>query len=444
MFFMDGYTETRVIFRTGKLARQSDMEDRYSKGCVFMKGRSTVLLRTFFPELDGNRVGVVYEKLRENLQKKGFGQEIHLAGSAYLLSLAATARQAGALPEDRSAGEFYRMMLQGEAFCFPFVREDAFRAYFRRQVPVACPACCWNLLDEFSPEEFAACVFLDREQAPGKVARELFVHELAMQLLEICSGERVADLSCCAGDFLLSAGTREEALRLHGIEKSPELAGITALRVKIILAREKAGKIPIGLPSEFFLDWNSASCFFGEDKFSEEHKVVYDKVFAAYPCGVKVSDMEQDCSYVRYLREADPVFLRGTSAVWCYNRLLKELLAPGGKAVGLIRRSDLEENGDSRVRRYFLSQGYVEAVVDIPLEIGEERFVLMVFSHGNKAVRFIDAATDFRESANRNRLAEDIRRGLDGGFPVRDIPVEEILAMKDCVLVQELPVPEMA
>ena len=85
---------------------------------------------------------------------------------------------------------------------------------------------------------------------------------------------------------------------------------------------------------------------------------------------------------------------RSRNADWAYCQLIVDSLTVDGRAVAILTPSALYNMVDRRVREHFVENGLIEAVVALPkgLFIGTGiPTELVVFSHGNESVRFVDA-----------------------------------------------------
>ena len=66
-----------------------------------------------------------------------------------------------------------------------------------------------------------------------------------------------------------------------------------------------------------------------------------------------------------------------------------------GKAISLVESKILYDNENIKIRKYFIENGYIEAIILLPenMMIGlNDSLVFIVFSKGNKKIRFVDAS----------------------------------------------------
>ena len=87
------------------------------------------------------------------------------------------------------------------------------------------------------------------------------------------------------------------------------------------------------------------------------------------------------------------------------------------KSVMLINGGPLYSDINLDVRKYLVNNGYIESVIALPsnlLPYTSVPIYMIVFSKGNKEVKFVDATKEFTESTYRNTLdKQNINRILD-------------------------------
>ena len=86
--------------------------------------------------------------------------------------------------------------------------------------------------------------------------------------------------------------------------------------------------------------------------------------------------------------------VKNASLEWLMNILSINQLKDDGKAVCLVERNILFDIENADIRKYFIENGYIESIIFLPKNIlipYPSTLVLIVFSKGNKKIRFIDA-----------------------------------------------------
>ena len=80
-----------------------------------------------------------------------------------------------------------------------------------------------------------------------------------------------------------------------------------------------------------------------------------------------------------------------------------------GKAVAVMPCGSLFKETDAEIRRYFVERGLVEAVVTLPdklFSLAGITTAIIILSHGNDSVRFVDASDIFLKGRRNNTLRE--------------------------------------
>lgn len=202
--------------------------------------------------------------------------------------------------------------------------------------------------------------------------------KLAMRILDIKSGDNVADLCCGRGDFITTASIGTPRASYTGVELNYKNLAIAEMRSDIL---GRVFSLHIGTP----FSW-----------YSSNPTGQFNKIFSLHPFGVKAighSDME-------IIRESMSAKMncnaRNISSDWFYTEAICNLLAEGGKAVTVMSDASTWSQRDQMIRRYYAENGLVEAVISLPERMLYGTFkktTLLVLSSGNEKIRFIDASS---------------------------------------------------
>ena len=87
--------------------------------------------------------------------------------------------------------------------------------------------------------------------------------------------------------------------------------------------------------------------------------------------------------------------IENASLEWLHYIELMKNLKDEGKAISLVESKILYDNENIKIRKYFIENGYIEAIILLPknMMIGlNDSLVFIVFSKGNKKIRFVDAS----------------------------------------------------
>lgn len=250
------------------------------------------------------------------------------------------------------------------------------------------------LLARYTPEVFAATVFapsndipsLDEDSTPDSVVR------LAKKLLGCGAGEKVADIGCGTGAFLVSAALDEPDGVFTGYEINALSHAVAQIRAELLHA-----KIDIKLQDVF--DAIGDGSIVGS----------YDKVFSNYPFGLKLRNLGAGTEYLKRLSDDFPGLSKATSSDWVFNSLLCDLLADGGRAVGIMTNGSTWNSIDTPMRKHFVERGMIEAVISLPAKLFSYTNIatsLIILSHGNKDVRLVDATGICRQGRRNNEFSD--------------------------------------
>ena len=243
------------------------------------------------------------------------------------------------------------------------------------------------------------------------------IRNLAHAILGIRDGERVADLGCGRGDFLISAAESASGLHLFGIDTSIPCAVLTAIRFDLL---DTDGVVELG------------------DMLEAEIPSKFDKVFSNFPFGMRPTFMRGKGEYYESMRFGREGIGRPTSADWLFNKLAYDSLAEGGKAVTIMTNGAAFNGGDLQARRYFIKNGMVEAVVALPSNLFpgiSMSTVLIVLGKNDGPIRMVDAS-DLSISGRRwdtlgkDEIAEILNRLANDGDSSRLVSAEELATTK--------------
>ncbi len=213
---------------------------------------------------------------------------------------------------------------------------------------------------------------------------------LANKVLNIQNKEKVADIGCGNGAFLIEAWKSEDKAYYYGCEKEPPYANCSNIRTSFL-----KGNFEIQFEDAFNLPKDVSKRF--------------DKIFSNYPFKVPVRNLQEGKDYLESLEARIPSISKGTSSDWIYNALLCDLLTENGKAVGIMTNGSTWNNTDKAIRQYFIENGLVEAIISLPAKLFDETSIptsMIIMSKGNKSVKLVDATDLFEAERRVNKLSE--------------------------------------
>lgn len=251
------------------------------------------------------------------------------------------------------------------------------------------------LLERHTAEDFAQTVCYpsngmnkDASNTPDSILR------LAKKILCIEKDDRVANICCGNGKFMVAAATDCPAAQYYGYDIRAEDCAVAQSRVDVLGIH---GKIEI--------------C----DAFSlaeETKKQSFNKVFSNYPLGLTKRKLGKGAEYLAQLTDKYPGLSKATSSDWVFNALLCECLSADGKAIGIMTNGSTWNSIDKPVRQYFVEKKLIECVIALPEKLFPSTpmaTTMIIFSHSNESVRMIDASRICQKGRRQNEFrAEDI------------------------------------
>lgn len=215
---------------------------------------------------------------------------------------------------------------------------------------------------------------------------------LASEILSVKSGERVADYCCGTGTF---------AKRIRKTVPDAEVTGYEIDQDSVIVETIRNDLYSDGIT------------IIGTDVFSlvtgDHEKPVYDKIFANYPLGQRIRELDLGKEYLDYLANRIPSMSKATSSDWLYNMLMIDTLSPKGKAIGIMTNGGTWNMIDAPIRKYFVENGLIECVIALPARLFNATNIattMIVFSHSNKVVRLVNASEQYTAGRRVNELSE--------------------------------------
>lgn len=256
-----------------------------------------------------------------------------------------------------------------------------------------------KLLTLFAPDIFAATVFLpltNLERTDGFATPESII-DLALNILNCQSGDQVADIGCGTGTFMINTHIEVPGAEFTGYEINHERYLITLMRSRLL-----GENITVHLQDAFSLFDNSMEM------------PRFDKIFANLPFGMRFFNFGNGGKYLIELKKKYPEISKPMLSQWVLNALLCDLLKEGGKAVNIITNGATYNGFDLTMRKFFVESGLIECVITLPTRIfigSNINTSMIVFSHGNKGLRLVDASGIYRRGRRQNEFStEDINK----------------------------------
>lgn len=212
---------------------------------------------------------------------------------------------------------------------------------------------------------------------------------LALRLLDIKEGERVADFGSGVGDFISVAVKKNINSSFYGIELNSYSYEISKIRSELFMHN-----------AEFELG----------DMLEIPKTRKFEKIFSNYPFGMRLASLQTETVYIADLYGRMPEIQKATSSDWVFNSLIIDHLSESGKAVAIMTNGSTWNSTDQKIREYFVRKGYVEAVIALPQKLFDFTSIpttMIVLSKGNDSVKMIDATTICEQGRRQNTISNE-------------------------------------
>ena len=244
--------------------------------------------------------------------------------------------------------------------------------------------------------------------------------KLSFKLLDIKDNDYVLNFYSELGNFAIESFLNSPSINIRGIEDFFLTRNISILKASLISDNIKFSDITPNYFEEVESeDIEIDSCievFRIKPAFEYSPKQKVDKIFSNLALisnyffnSLYISEFYQYNKrgkeevteiYKRYLcndLKISNEIVENASLEWLsYIKIVEEQLKDEGKALSLVESEILYDyNNNEKIREYFIKKGYIEAIILLPEKIMFDvnaSLALIVFSKGNKKIRFVDAS----------------------------------------------------
>ncbi|PHI09016.1 N-6 DNA methylase [Fusobacterium polymorphum] len=282
-----------------------------------------------------------------------------------------------------------------------------------------------DLMNRFNEDELLAFIlfafdfnyYLKKEKKILMSPLPNSLSKLSFKLLDIKDNDYVLNFYSELGNFAIESFLNSPSINIRGIEDFFVTRNISILRASLISDNIKFSDITPNYFEEVeFEDIEIDSCievFRIKPAFEYSPKQKVDKIFSNLALisnyffnSLYISEFYQYNKrgkeevteiYKRYLCNVSNEIVENASLEWLsYIKIVEEQLKDEGKALSLVESEILYDyNNNQKIREYFIKKGYIEAIILLPENIMFDinaSLALIVFSKGNKKIRFVDAS----------------------------------------------------
>ena len=262
-----------------------------------------------------------------------------------------------------------------------------------------------NIIKEFTDiEDISLVEFVDLisivSESLGKMTGEfttpITLMQLGLKILNINEEDIFLDYGSGTGSTLLSAS--KYTSNISGVEINPESYMIS--RILLDLYDVSSNNIINKNVNDIDISISKAN-----------------KIFINMPLSMRMpKEQLQNVVESKFKDDLLKNILNARDITWLYPLDVIEN-TNFEKSVMLINGGPLYSDINLDVRKYLVNNGYIESVIALPsnlLPYTSVPIYMIVFSKGNKEVKFVDATKEFTESTYRNTLdKQNINRILD-------------------------------
>lgn len=143
---------------------------------------------------------------------------------------------------------------------------------------------------------------------------------------------------------------------------------------------------------------------FGEEELCEKHSLIisdyllsdrpYTRMESSFVCGDKIIPFDTD----------------NLSYEWKIHSQMMSILSGEGKAAAVTTAGAVSNKNEEYIRRYFIENGFVNTVIALPPKLfgyTPIRSFMILFSFGNRKIKFIDSGNAFTAGRRTNTLSSE-------------------------------------
>lgn len=255
------------------------------------------------------------------------------------------------------------------------------------------------LINKFGKDELLAFVLFSSNYLDYNDKKVIFEGstKLYLNLLDIKNNDKILILEDKDLDssFLIESSFKNSNITIYSNKKSSD--------IDISLIPEVYNNIELELLTD---ERGRPKSNFEYLKARVEQKEKLDKILLAPSLTFEYSknDEEKYRNMIQNDFNFQNEILEKTSLEWLFNLLTINHLKDDGRALSVVKINTLSNPKNKNIRKYFIENGYIESIILLPENIligSSASLALIVFSKGNKKIRFVDASNFYTKERRK-------------------------------------------
>lgn len=255
------------------------------------------------------------------------------------------------------------------------------------------------LINKFGKDELLAFVLFSSNYLDYNDKKVIFESstKLYLNLLDIKNNDKILILEDKDLDssFLIESSFKNSNITIYSNKKSSD--------IDISLIPEVYNNIELELLTD---ERGRPKSNFEYLKARVEQKEKLDKILLAPSLTFEYSknDEEKYRNMIQNDFNFQNEILEKTSLEWLFNLLTINHLKDDGRALSVVKINTLSNPKNKNIRKYFIENGYIESIILLPENIligSSVSLALIVFSKGNKKIRFVDASNFYTKERRK-------------------------------------------
>ena len=255
------------------------------------------------------------------------------------------------------------------------------------------------LINKFGKDELLAFVLFSSNYLDYNDKKVIFEGstKLYLNLLDIKDNDKILILEDKDLDssFLIESSFKNSNITIYSNKKSSD--------IDISLIPEVYNNIELELLTD---ERGRPKSNFEYLKTRVEQKEKLDKILLAPSLTFEYSknDEEKYRNMIQNDFNFQNEILEKTSLEWLFNLLTINHLKDDGRALSVVKINTLSNPKNKNIRKYFIENGYIESIILLPENIligSSVSLALIVFSKGNKKIKFVDASNFYTKERRK-------------------------------------------